>query len=62
MNEEIFNANVEYNYYILKDVQNGKVMSIRMVGETHESREWLEANGYQVTFVGNNAIEYTFKN
>jgi hypothetical protein len=62
MKAKDFDKIAKYEYYISKDVdKRGELTSIRFVGENADTRKLLEENGYVVTFVGANAIEYTLK-
>lgn len=58
-----FEKLAKYEYHILKEVdERGELISIRFVGEDSATSKLLEDNGYVVSFVGVNAIEYSLPN
>ena len=63
MKAKDFEKLAKYEYHILKDVdERGELISIRFVREDSATRKLLEDNGYKVSFIGVNAIEYTLPN
>lgn len=63
MKAKDFEKLAKYEYHILKDVdERGELINIRFVGEDSATTKLLEDNGYVVSFVGVNAIEYSLPN